>query len=102
MAHKLMAFNNEGKLSDTITKAKVFVVVKEGNEVEQLSEELAPAPTGRFDDTSVGTTGNKGEEAAIQLVRPIIIEWLNNNLPSMIERFVRAEINRLAQESKRR
>ena len=33
MAHKLMAFNNEGKLSDTITKAKVFVVVKEGNPV---------------------------------------------------------------------
>ena len=78
------------------------VVVKEGNEVEQLSEELAPAPTGRFGDTSVGTTGNKGEEAAIQLVRPIIVEWLNNNLPSMIERFVRAEINRLAQESKQR
>ena len=78
------------------------VVVKEGNEVEQLSEELAPAPTGRFGDTSVGTTGNKGEEAAIQLVRPIIVEWLNNNLPSMKERFVRAEINRLAQESKRR
>ena len=78
------------------------VVVKEGNEVEQLSEELAPAPTGRFGGTSVGTIGNKGEEAAIQLVRPIIIEWLNNNLPSMIERFVRAEINRLAQESKRR
>ena len=78
------------------------VVVKEGNEVEQLSEELAPAPTGRFGDTSVGTTGNKGEEAAIQLVRPIIVEWLNNNLPSMIERFVRAEINRLAEESKQR
>ena len=78
------------------------VVVKEGNEVEQLSEELAPAPTGRFGGTSVGTIGNKGEEAAIQLVRPIIVEWLNNNLPSMIERFVRAEINRLAQESKRR
>ena len=78
------------------------VVVKEGNEVEQLSEELAPAPTGRFGDTSVDRTSNKGEEAAIQLVRPIIVEWLNNNLPSMIERFVRAEINRLAQESKRR
>ena len=78
------------------------VVVKEGNEVEQLSEELASAPTGRFGDTSVGTTSNKGEEAAIQLVRPIIVEWLNNNLPSMIERFVRAEINRLAQESKQR
>ena len=78
------------------------VVVKEGNEVEQLSEELPPAPTGRFGDTSVGTTSNKDEEAAIQLVRPIIVEWLNNNLPSMIERFVRAEINRLAQESKRR
>ena len=78
------------------------VVVKEGNEVEQLSEGLTPAPTGRFGDTSVGTTGSKGEEAAIQLVRPIIVEWLNNNLPSMIERFVRAEINRLAQESKQR
>ena len=78
------------------------VVVKEGNEVEQLSEELAPAPSGRFDDTSVGATGSKEEEVAIQLVRPIIVEWLNNNLPSMIERFVRAEINRLAQESKQR
>ena len=33
MAHKLMAFNNEGKLSDTIDKARVFVVVKEGNPV---------------------------------------------------------------------
>ena len=78
------------------------VVVKEGNEVEQLSEGLTPAPTRRFGDTSVGTTGSKGQEAAIQLVRPIIVEWLNNNLPSMIERFVRAEINRLAQESKQR
>jgi cell pole-organizing protein PopZ len=36
------------------------------------------------------------EEAVRDLVRPMLKQWLDDNLPSLVERLVRAEIERVA------
>jgi len=46
--------------------------------------------------------GRTVEQLAAELMRPILKEWLDQNLPSMVERLVRAEIKRLAEQSQRR
>ncbi|MBL28801.1 MAG: pole-organizing protein PopZ [Rhodospirillaceae bacterium] len=45
--------------------------------------------------------GRTVEQLAAELMRPILREWLDQNLPSMVERLVRAEIKRLAEQSRR-
>ena len=36
------------------------------------------------------------EEAVKEMLRPMLRQWLDNNLPVMVERLVRAEIERVA------
>ena len=45
--------------------------------------------------------GRTVEQLAAELMRPILRDWLDQNLPSMVERLVRAEIKRLAEQSRR-
>ncbi len=46
--------------------------------------------------------GRTVEQLAAELMRPMLREWLDQNLPIMVERLVRAEIKRLAEASKKR
>ena len=41
----------------------------------------------------------KVSELGVQLMRPLMLEWLNQNLPPMVERLVRAEVDRLKKET---
>lgn len=45
--------------------------------------------------------GRTVEQLAAELMRPILRDWLDQNLPTMVERLVRAEIKRLAEQSRR-
>ncbi len=44
---------------------------------------------------SVGPSGRNLEDIVKELLRPMLKEWLDKNLPTMVERFVEREIVRL-------
>jgi len=42
------------------------------------------------------------EDITRELLRPILKDWLDDNLPELVERIVREEIGRLALDAQRR
>ena len=67
--------------------------------VESLSS-ITDALRGEDDVDPVG--GRTVEQLVAALLRPVLRDWLDQNLPGMVERLVRAEIKRLAEEAQRR
>jgi cell pole-organizing protein PopZ len=65
-----------------------------------ISEETGSAVAAAFKTLSTARTGLPGPEAmesmARELLRPMLKEWLDDNLPTIVERLVRAEIERVA------
>ncbi|MEP4423597.1 MAG: DUF2497 domain-containing protein, partial [Nitratireductor sp.] len=51
---------------------------------EELSDAFAENRRQRFDDM------------AAEMMRPMLQEWLDNNLPTLVEKLVREEIERVA------
>jgi cell pole-organizing protein PopZ len=51
-----------------------------------------PSLTG---DGPIGRSDNTLEQIVYDLVRPMIREWLDDNLPTMVERLVKREIERV-------
>ena len=47
----------------------------------------------------LGDVGRTLEEMVRELLRPHMKEWLDANLPRLVERLVREEINRLVREA---
>lgn len=47
-------------------------------------------------ETLKAQAGRDLEQMTEQMLRPMLAEWLDDNLPSMVERLVRAEIERIA------
>ncbi|PLX33168.1 MAG: DUF2497 domain-containing protein [Hyphomicrobiales bacterium] len=58
----------------------------------------ASAAFGVLADTILSTSGNSRtlEDLVKELLRPILKEWLDDNLPELVERLVRDEIERVA------
>lgn len=80
---------------------ELTVVIENGVDVDVATEELvSTSTTGHHKETSPDITSIKVGELATQLMRPVMLEWLNQNLPPMVKRLVRAEIDRLKQESR--
>ncbi len=80
---------------------ELTVVIENGVDVDVATEELvSTSTTGHHKESSPDITSIKVGELATQLMRPVMLEWLNQNLPPMVKRLVRAEIDRLKQESR--
>ena len=80
---------------------ELTVVIEDGADVDVAMEELvSTSTTGHHKESSPDITSIKVGELATQLMRPVMLEWLNQNLPPMVKRLVRAEIDRLKQESR--
>jgi cell pole-organizing protein PopZ len=58
-------------------------------------EETVPQPVASDPGPSVGPDGRNLEDIVKELLRPMLKEWLDRNLPAMVERFVEREIVRL-------
>lgn len=64
-----------------------------------LSEQADEAVSAAFEalSTSLALQSSElAENAAREILRPLLKTWLDENLPSMVERLVRAEIQRVA------
>ncbi len=64
-----------------------------------LSPEVDGAVTVSFSDLSA-TLARRAEEIAdekiLDMLRPMLKDWLNENMPGIVERLVRAEIDRIS------
>jgi hypothetical protein len=64
-----------------------------------LSDQADQAVSAAFDalSTSLALQSSElAENVAREILRPLLKAWLDENLPSMVERLVRAEIQRVA------
>ena len=64
-----------------------------------LSDQADQAVSAAFDalSTSLALQSSElAENVAREILRPLLKTWLDENLPSMVERLVRAEIQRVA------
>jgi uncharacterized protein len=65
-----------------------------------LSETASRQVAAAFDELSVArfaaTRTRSFDEMAEEMLRPMLQDWLDNNLPTMVERLVREEIERIA------
>jgi len=62
--------------------------------LSQAVQESVPQPASD-PGPSVGPNGRNLEDIVKELLRPMLKEWLDKNLPTMVERFVEREIVRL-------
>jgi cell pole-organizing protein PopZ len=63
--------------------------------LNQVVEDSAPQPAGEEPGPAVGTSGKTVEDLVKETLRPMLKEWLDRNLPQVVERYVEREIARL-------
>jgi cell pole-organizing protein PopZ len=69
-----------------------------------LSETVERQVSASFDDLSFAVRSEQRrsfDEIAQEIMRPLLQEWLDNNLPTLVERLVREEIERVARGGRR-
>jgi len=66
--------------------------------LSQLATAGAP-PRERQSDMPLGAASKTLEELVRELLRPLLKEWLDTNLPPLVERVVQEEIRRMAREA---
>jgi len=59
-------------------------------------EKLAAAP---MNGTALGNGSRTLEDMVIELMRPLLKEWLDQNLPATVDRLVQKEIERIARKA---
>jgi cell pole-organizing protein PopZ len=60
-------------------------------------EELSSAPRG---NSMIGNGGRTLEDMVLELMRPLLRQWLDQNLPPIVDRLVQKEIERISRRAK--
>ncbi len=63
--------------------------------LNQAVQDSVPPPAAHEPGPSVGGNGKTVEDLVKEMLRPMLKEWLDRNLPPMVERYVEREIVRL-------
>ena len=63
--------------------------------LNQAVQESVPAPAAHDPGPAIDANGKTVEDLVKEMLRPMLKEWLDRNLPPMVERFVEREIVRL-------
>ncbi len=63
--------------------------------LNQAVQESVPAPSANDPGPAIDANGKTVEDLVKEMLRPMLKEWLDRNLPPMVERFVEREIVRL-------
>jgi len=71
------------------------VLAKPGLVSEQTSRQVAAA-FGELSEAFASRSRKSFDEMAEEMLRPMLQDWLDNNLPTLVERLVREEIERVA------
>jgi len=71
------------------TAASVFSSLANTVDIERMA-------TGANKPTFIGNGARTLEDMALELMRPLLREWLDHNLPALVERLVQKEIDRIS------
>lgn len=63
--------------------------------LNQAVQDSVPAPSATDPGPKVGGSGQTIEDLVKEMLRPMLKDWLDANLPPMVERYVEREISRL-------
>ncbi len=63
--------------------------------LNQAVQESVPAPAAHDPGPAIDANGKTVEDLVKEMLRPMLKDWLDKNLPPMVERFVEREIVRL-------
>lgn len=77
--------------------AKVAATSLQALESTVEIEELASAPRGA---SYLGNGGRTLEDMVLELMRPMLKQWLDQNLPPIVDRLVQKEIERISRRGK--
>ncbi|HXZ01218.1 MAG TPA: DUF2497 domain-containing protein [Stellaceae bacterium] len=69
--------------------------------VTALSQLTQPGARDQFGNLPLGDAGRTLEDLVRELLRPMLRDWLDAHLPSLVERLVREEIQRMSREAQR-
>ena len=63
--------------------------------LNQAVQDSVPPPAAQDPGPAIGNGGKTVEDLVKEMLRPMLKEWLDKNLPPMVERYVEREISRL-------
>lgn len=63
--------------------------------LNQAVQDSVPPPSAQDPGPTIGNGGKTVEDLVKEMLRPMLKEWLDKNLPPMVERYVEREITRL-------
>lgn len=94
---QLVQSSNEPGEADVSTQvdARANVVARAGLISEQPGRQVAAAFS-ELSEAFAASRRKSFDEMAEEMLRPMLQEWLDNNLPILVERLVREEIERVA------
>ncbi|MDP3897391.1 MAG: DUF2497 domain-containing protein [Mesorhizobium sp.] len=64
--------------------------------ISEIAGRQVAAAFGELSDAFAATRRKSFDEMAEEMIRPMLQDWLDNNLPTLVERLVREEIERVA------
>ena len=64
--------------------------------ISDVAGRQVAAAFGELSDAFAATRRRSFDEVAEEMMRPMLQEWLDNNLPTLVEKLVREEIERIA------
>jgi cell pole-organizing protein PopZ len=85
---------SEPLISDPVANSAASALSSLASTVE--IERLSAAPSSA---TYIGNGGRTLEDMAIELMRPLLKDWLDKNLPAVVDRLVQKEIERIVKRS---
>jgi cell pole-organizing protein PopZ len=94
MAEPLPIVTTEALVSDRAASVASSALSALANTVE--IERLASSP---MTGTAIGNGARTLEDMAIEILRPLLKKWLDDNLPATVDRLVQKEIERIARRS---
>ena len=81
--------------SSLVAAAVVGAATSAFARLNQAVQDSVPPPAAPDPGPSVGGQGKTVEDLVKEMLRPMLKEWLDRNLPPMVERYVEREIVRL-------
>ena len=69
--------------------------------ISEVAGRQVAAAFGELSDAFAASRRRSFDEVAEEMMRPMLQEWLDNNLPTLVERLVREEIERVARGTAR-
>lgn len=95
-----MASMDDDQADDVFEPVVDAPVEAKGSLISGATERQVAAAFGELSDAFAASRRRSFDEMAEEMLRPMLQDWLDNNLPGLVEKLVREEIERVARGGK--